>query len=302
MIPSFKTIPFVVAATTMNLFASTPSDSTNSVSYVLQYVLPAEHDCKVHMKRAVERFGWTRDDCSEILLEAFRILRNSQEPTDSHNGENAIGLLGHFGSEKALPDLEILMRNETGWLQELAAASYVFVVDARPERIGPVLAAMDVDAREPDSLARRMTARFGRHLQYAAPQETFRENLLRVFLQQACSGTPLWEETDAILLREVPRWRASPQRAANAERMLREHPDDPALTNFFSRVLADVRAQPAFVAGTNRLSDVALPGPKKATATAPGEAGGEDPWADLLADLPEKKPWEPPGGAPRPAH
>ena len=106
---------------------------------------------------------------------------------------------------------------------------------------------------------------------------------------------------DEILCREIPKWRASPQRAENAAKMIREHPNDARLVSYFETVrtnaLESARAtvpteQCASTPppdSTNRVSEAGAP-------AVPDGAAASDPWAGLLDDLPEKKPWTPPPG------
>lgn len=90
--------------------------------------------------------------------------------------------------------------------------------------------------------------------------------------------------------------------STNALKMIREHPDDARLVAFFETVrtnaLESARATvpterrdstPPPVS-TNRVSEAGAP------AVQDGAAAASDPWAGLLDDLPEKKPWTPPPG------
>lgn len=82
--------------------------------------------------------------------------------------------------------------------------------------------------------------------------------------------------------------------------MIREHPTDQALVAFFETVRTNA-LESARVAGpaerrdsapapvsTNRVSETGSPAVPDGTCA--------DPWAGLLDDLPEKKPWIPPPG------
>ena len=64
------------------------------------------------------------------------------------------------------------------------------------------------------------------HLQYAGPLSSNQISLVRFLLNRTIVDAQLFDMLDEILCREVPKWRASPQRAENAAKMIREHPDD----------------------------------------------------------------------------
>ena len=67
--------------------------------------------------------------------------------------------------------------------------------------------------------------------------------------------------------------------------MIREHPDDARLVAFFETVRTNALE-------SARAESRASPG-ASTTRAVPADAES-DPWADLLSDLPEKKPWTPP--------
>ena len=140
------------------------------------------------------------------------------------------------------------------------------------------------------------------HLQYAGPLSSKQISLVRFLLNRAIVDAQLFDMLDEILCREVPKWRASPQRAENAAKMIREHPDDARLVAFFESVRTNAleSARVAVPAerhdfaptpvSTNLVSEAGL------SAVPDGDNAASDPWADLLDDLPEKKPWVPPPG------
>ncbi len=102
---------------------------------------------------------------------------------------------------------------------------------------------------------------------------------------------------DEILCREVPKWRASPQRLANAEKMIREHSDDAGAVAFFESVKADVLSA-AETARRQNPDDGTPDSPTNAqNQNADTPANDADPWASLLDNLPKKKPWTPPDGS-----
>ena len=139
-------------------------------------------------------------------------------------------------------------------------------------------------------------------LRRAGPKPDRQKTILRFLLHQATHDPGGRKILDEILCREVPKWRASPQRAENAAKMIREHPDDARLVAFFESVRTNAleSARVAVPAerhdfaptpvSTNLVSEAGL------SAVPDGDNAASDPWADLLVDLPEKKPWVPPPG------
>ena len=142
----------------------------------------------------------------------------------------------------------------------------------------------------------------GDELQTTVPEKKRQALLVRFLLDRSLVETRDASQLDAILCREVPKWRASPQRAENAAKMIREHPNDVRLVAFFETVRTNaLEAARATVpterrdsasppVSTNRVSEAGAP------AAPNGNAAASDPWAGLLDDLPEKKPWTPPPG------
>ena len=140
------------------------------------------------------------------------------------------------------------------------------------------------------------------HLQYAGPSSSNQLSLVRFLLDRTIVDAQLFDMLDEILCREVPKWRASPQRAENAAKMIREHPNDARLVAFFETVRtnalesarmavpAERRDSAPPPVSTNRVSEA------DTSAVPDSDAADSDPWAGLLDDLPEKKPWTPPPG------
>jgi hypothetical protein len=135
----------------------------------------------------------------------------------------------------------------------------------------------------------------GDELQTTVPEKKRQALLVRFLLDRSLVETRDASQLDAILCREVPKWRASPQRAENAAKMILEHPDDARLVAFFETV----RTNTIESARTARLSedgDADSPATTNQMTRASVPPADSDPWAGLLDDLPEKKPWTPPPG------
>ena len=125
-------------------------------------------------------------------------------------------------------------------------------------------------------------------LQYGGPSADRQLLLAHFLLERSVVETVAFDMLDEILCREVPKWRASPQRAENAAKMVREHPDDARLVAFFETVRTNAlqSAGVAFAGGSD-----APAGASRGSET--GSNAESDPWAGLLDDLPAKTPWVP---------
>ena len=133
------------------------------------------------------------------------------------------------------------------------------------------------------------------HLQYAGPSSSNQLSLVRFLLNRTIVDAQLFDMLDEILCREVPKWRASPQRAENAAKMIREHPDDTSLVTFFETVRTNaLESARAALPSEGEKADASAMTNLLTRTSAP--SADSDPWADLLDDLPEKKPWTPPPG------
>ena len=132
-------------------------------------------------------------------------------------------------------------------------------------------------------------------LQTTVPQKEMQTRLVRFLLDRSLVEKKDFAQLDELLCREVPKWRASPHRAENAAKMIREHPNDTRLVSFFETV----RTNALESARTTLLSEgenANLPATTNQTSRTSAPSAGSDPWADLLDNLPEKKPWTPPPG------
>ena len=133
------------------------------------------------------------------------------------------------------------------------------------------------------------------HLQYAGPSSSNQLSLVRFLLNRTIVDAQLFDMLDEILCREVPKWRASPQRAENAAKMIREHPNDARLVSFFETVRTNsLESARLTLPSEGEEADSSATTNQTSRTSAPSV--GSDPWADLLDNLPEKKPWTPPPG------
>ena len=135
----------------------------------------------------------------------------------------------------------------------------------------------------------------GDELQTTVPEKKRQALLVRFLLDRSLVETRDASQLDAILCREVPKWRASPQRAENAAKMILEHPDDARLVAFFETVRTNT-IESARTAPPPERTDADPPATTNQLTRTSDQPADSDPWAGLLDDLPEKKPWTPPPG------
>ena len=253
-------------------------------------------------------YEYLKNDCSLSDEEAVSALKHlvdelagKDSPEDRSDRFQAICCLSDYPSDVAVSILESLVL-DTSERERRAAASTLAKLALQNKsvlnRLKRIMDDIPTGEWERQSVYQTISAR----LQYGGPSSDQQLSLDRFLLERASVDTQLFDMLDEILCREVPKWRASPQRAENAAKMVREHPNDARLVSFFETVrtnaLESARATvpterrdstPPPVS-TNRVSEAGAP------AVQDGAAAASDPWAGLLDDLPEKKPWTPPPG------
>ena len=154
-------------------------------------ILAAEGCQGEFMQDLVVRNGWTPDDCTDILLALEASLRPRR--TDYYSSfmhEVTFSLMADFATTNALPTLAELLWDET-----------------MPDHFGP----------------RTAYVRISRQW-WAYPLEE-RQNFVDFLVRRAGEDVRNAGLVDEILRERVPAWQDSPQRLANAERMLRLHPE-----------------------------------------------------------------------------
>lgn len=273
-----------------------PQALTNAVNGVIEF-LGAMHGCDKFMKGAIEYNGWSSRDCAEILESAELTLRGSSISDSSYRRQNAISLLGQFGGTNAISHLVSIMQQDEGVFKFYAGQGYLRIAAEHPFSDWEVPLKEEI-LRSPScggSFSWSIYKQCSDDLKFAGPSEVYRHNLLRFLLDQTAVEQGERAMLDEILCREVPKWRASPQRLANAERMIREHSNDAGAVSFFEGVRADALSAGALAREQNpdgRSSGTPADSPNQGGNTK----DAADPWADLLDDLPEKQPWTPPDG------
>ncbi len=279
------TVLFLLFA--IDLCAMDPTALTNAAVYIQKTGLESEHASFDVMSDAATGNGWTKQDCTDVLRLAYSLCRNSTDTYEKGCGQHAVSLLGEFGGTNALPVLSSIMRTGEGIDKMLAGQGYlrVAVSNPFPGWESPLREELARSSSSSGSFAWDIYNFASFELEYSGYSNRLQRTLLRFLLEQATVERNENIMLDDILCREVPKWRASPQRAENAATMIREHPDDARLVAFFETVR------------TNALESARTAHPAEESTSAPrssSDGGASDPWADLLDDLPEKKPWTPP--------
>ena len=288
----------------IDLCAMDPTALTNAAVYIQKTGLESEHASFDVMSDAATGNGWTKQDCTDVLRLAYSLCRNSTNAYEKGCGQHAVSLLGEFGGTNALPVLSSIMQTGEGIDKMLAGQGYlrVAVSNPFPGWESPLREELARPSSSSGSFAWDIYNFASFELEYSGYSNRLQRTLLRFLLDQATVERNENIMLDAILCREVPKWRASPQRAENAAKMIREHPDDARLVAFFESVRTNAleSARVAVPAErhdsaptpvtTNLVSEAGL------SAVPDGDNAASDPWADLLVDLPEKKPWVPPPG------
>ena len=279
--------------------------------------LPSDFDDDLaetrHQLRSIHEIGKAvvgalkaRDRTDDQIVDVLEyVIEHPDEFPDGSSG-NAAGAMGLLESENAIRHLELLI-DSTNWsVRAEAALAYrdrmfnsAWADSSTVRRLtktvnGPLVHGSEVRNWIYDG--------FEIELRRAGPKPDRQKTILRFLLHQATHDPGGREILDEILCREVPKWRASPQRAENAAKMIREHPDDARLVAFFESVRtnalesarvavpAERRDSAPTPVSTNFVSEAGF------SAVPDGDNAASDPWADLLDDLPEKKPWVPPPG------
>ena len=292
-----RILPAVIMFSASLCQALDPAALTNAAIFVKTTGLESEHSAYEVMACAAQSNGWTQQECADVLFLAYKMYSASTNAFDVGCSRHAVTLLGEFGETNSIPHLVEIMRTGEGVSKKLAGQGYLRIAVTTPFP-GWEIPLKEEILRSPvhgGSFAWNIYNLAALDLEYAGLPPSHQRNLLRFLLDQTAIEQGERAMLDEILCREVPKWRASPQRLANAERMIREHSDDAGAASFFEGVRADALSAAATARERNpdgRSSGAPADFPQKGDDTK----DAADPWADLLDDLPEKKPWVPPDG------
>lgn len=254
------------------------------------------HNAPFALAGSLRSRGLTDDEALSVL---DYILEHPGE-FPRHAAGNAVSAMGFLGTEQAFlhlgtfldSDDESLRWRATKALQDMAFSRQFSGFDP-VERFkttvnGPLSHGAEI----------RHTVHYGfdMALTYSAPEPPEQARILRFLLDESAVDSANAAQLDAILCREVPKWRASRQRAENAAKMIREHPDDARLVAFFETVRTNAIESARTALFPERAGCYSPAATNPATRASAPPPADSDPWADLLDDLPEKKPWTPPLG------
>ena len=198
---------------------------TNGVRAV-RNILGAQGYQTEEMRGLVRRNGWTPDDCTEILLALEANLRPRR--TDYHSSflhEITFGLMAEFASTNALPVLEKLLWDESMPEHFGPRMAYVRISRCAPEFWAPLIRRLDASVGTNDLSAFYCYGEIQWTLQWWRYPPEERQQFVDFLVRRAGEDARNAGQIDDILCKEVPAWKDSPQRLANAERMLRLHPE-----------------------------------------------------------------------------
>ncbi len=279
--------------------------------------LPSDFDDDLaetrHQLRSIHETGQAvvgalkaRDRTDDQIVDVLEyVIEHPDEFPDGSSGK-AAGAMGLLESENAIRHLELLIDSSNWSVRAEATLAYrdrmfnsAWADSSTVRRLtktvnGPLVHGSEVRNWIYDG--------FEIELRRAGPKPDRQKTILQFLLHQATTDPEGRDILDEILCREIPKWRASPQRAENAAKMISEHPDDARLVSFFETVRTNALESARATVPTERRDSAPPPDStnRVSEAGAPvvpdGAAAASDPWAGLLDDLPEKKPWTPPPG------
>ncbi len=248
--------------------------------FVYEYL---KTDCKLSDEEAVSALKQLVDE-----------LAGKDSPEDRSDRFQAICCISDYPSDAAVSVLESIVLDKSE-IERRAAASALTKLALQDQsvlcRLKRIMDDIPAGGWERQTVYQTVSAK----LQYGGPSADRQLLLAHFLLERSVVETVAFDMLDEILCREVPKWRASPQRAENAAKMVREHPDDARLVSFFENVRTNAlqAAGVAFADGPG-----AVPPPAADNRGSSSGTNAEvDPWAGLLDDLPEKKPWVRPSGS-----
>lgn len=223
---------------------------TNGVRAV-RSILDAQGRQEDEMRILVRRYGWTPDDCTEILLALEADLRPRR--TDYHSSfchEVTFSLMADFASTNALPTLAEMLWDRTLPEHFGPRTAYVRISRCAPQFMEPLVRRIDANVVSNDLFAYYCYEDVRWTLQrWPYPPEE-RQQLVDFLVRRVGEDARNAGLLDDILCKEVPAWRESPQRLERAQSLLRLHPDAPArsamagITNRLRRLSPAVRASP----------------------------------------------------------
>ena len=246
-------------------------------------------------------YGYLKDDCKLSDEEAVAALKHlidelaaKDSPEDRIDRFQAICCISDYPSDAAVSVLESLILNRTEKEKRAAASTLAKIALENASALLRLKTIMD-DIPTSEWERQSVYQAFAAKLQYGGPSRDRQLMLNRFLLDRSEVETDVFEMLDEILCREVPKWRASPQRAENAAKMIREHPNDARLVSFFETVRTNA-LESARAAHPSEGENADSSTTTNQTSRTSAPSAGSDPWADLLDNLPEKKPWTPPPG------
>ena len=292
-------ILLVLAAAPVFATAYLPEDFESDLA-VTREQLRSYHGIHEAVVGSLRALGRTDEQILRVL--DYIMEHPGQFPSGSES--NAAGCFGLLQSTNAISRLETLIDSSNWNIRAAATLAYRDRMFNSEWADASTVARLEQTANRPlvhgTEIRHWIYYGFDNELRNAGPNPTRQRLILQFLLAQATIDSKDGSFLDEILCREVPKWRASPQRAENAAKMIREHPDDARLVAFFETVRTNaLESARTALPSENANDDPATTNQStrtsssSAVAISPADSG---PWADLLDDLPKKKPWTPPPG------
>ena len=204
------------------------------------------------MRGLIQHYGWTPEDCTQILLVLEQDLRPRRtDYSSSFAHEVTFSLMEEFATTNALPTLEELLWDPTMPQAFGPCMAYVRISRGDPRFWEPLVRRLDASVRSNDLFAYHCYEEIKRNLQRTDFSAQERRNNVDLLVRRVGEDVRDMGFLDGILNEFVPAWKDSPQRLESAERLLRDHPDSAGarafaagITNRLGNLPPEVRASP----------------------------------------------------------
>lgn len=290
-----KSLQLVLFAVPILAFAYLPNDFNEDLSIVADQ-LKSFHGIQEAVVGSLKARGRTEEQILEILDYVMR------HPDEFHPGSagKASGCLRLLQSTNAFLMAETLLNSDSDSVRWQATLAYQNLAFSKqyPEfdSMQRFKSRINQPSKYRNEVLHWIYDGFSNELRFAGSTKTRQRKILVFLLEQTLSDTQNAPMLDEILCREIPKWRASPQRAENAAKMIRNHPDDAELVAFFQMVRTNAIESAKMTLSAKR-TPADSPSSADSLLQTAAPSAETDPWAGLLDDLPEKKQWIPPPDA-----
>ncbi len=231
--------------------------------------------------------GLSNEEAVLALKHLVDELAGKDSPEDRNDRFQAICCMSDYPSDVAVSVLESLVLDKSE-RERRAAASALTKLALQDQsvlcRLKRIMDDIPAGGWERQTVYQTVSAK----LQYGGSSADRQLLLAHFLLERSVVETVAFDMLDEILCREIPKWRASPQRAENAAKMISEHPDDARLVSFFETVRTNA-LESARTALPPERADADPPATTNQTTRTSASPTDSDPWAGLLDDLPNSR-------------